>query len=153
MNTSHDWHWFLNTLVRIHVSSADGADRISYIEHIVRQGESPPLHIHEREDEIFHLLEGEFKFRLDNREFTRRPGDVVFIPKGAPHTFLSLSPSGGRFFSVTTGEDFERFLRAMWRPASKAELPDPVAPTPAMIEALGQAAAQHHMPVIGPPLT
>lgn len=153
MNTSGDWHWFLNTLVRIHVSCDDSADRISYIEHVVRTGESPPLHIHEREDEIFHLLEGEFKFRLNDQEFTRKPGDVVFIPKGTPHTFLSLSPSGGRFFSVTTGEDFERFLRAMWRRAERAELPLPTAPTPGMVEQLGAAAAAHRMPVIGPPLS
>lgn len=152
MNNTRDRYWFLNTLVRIHVSYEDGDDRISYIEHVVRQGESPPLHIHEREDEIFHLLEGEFRFRLNDQEFTRMPGDVVFIPKGASHTFLSLSSEGGRFFSVTTGEDFERFLRSMWRRAERAELPPPAAPTPEMIEALGKAAARHHMPVIGPPL-
>ncbi|MBK6832471.1 MAG: cupin domain-containing protein [Flavobacteriales bacterium] len=152
MNNTRDWHWFLNTLVRIHVSGDDGSDRISYIEHIVRQGESPPLHIHEREDEIFHLLEGEFKFRLRGDEFTCGPGEVVFIPKGAPHTFLSLSPAGGRFFSATTGEDFERFMRGLWRIAERAELPTPGAPTPEAIEALGKAAAAHHMPVVGPPL-
>jgi quercetin dioxygenase-like cupin family protein len=57
------YHWFLNTLVRIHVSCDEGTDNISYIEHHVRQGESPPLHIHEREDEIFHLIAGNFTFR------------------------------------------------------------------------------------------
>lgn len=152
MSTTNDWHWFLNTLVRIHVSCEDNADRISYIEHIVRQGESPPLHIHDREDEIFHLLEGEFKFRLNDEEFTRKPGDVVFIPKGAPHTFLSLSPAGGRFFSVTTGEDFERFMRGLWRIAERVELPTPGAPTTEAIEMLGKAAAVNHMHVVGPPL-
>lgn len=152
MNNNRDWHWFLNTLVRIHISCDDGSDHISYIEHIVRQGESPPLHIHEREDEIFHLLEGEFKFRLRDDEFTCGPGEVVFIPKGAPHTFLSLSPAGGRFFSVTTGEDFERFMRGLWRAAERAELPPPGASTPEAIEMLGKAAAANHMPVVGPPL-
>ena len=152
MSNTRDWYWFLNTLVRIHVSCEDGADCFSYIEHVVRQGETPPLHVHMREDEIFHLLEGEFKFRLNEQEFTRMPGDVVFIPKGTPHTFLSLSPAGGRFFSVTRGEDFERFLRAMWRKAERDELPPPVAPTPGMIAELGAAAAANHMPVVGPPL-
>lgn len=152
MTTPGNWHWFLNTLVRVHVSCDDGSDRISYIEHIVRKGESPPLHIHECEDEIFHVLEGEFKFHQGGSEFVRGAGSVVLIPKGTPHTFLCLSERG-HLFSVTTGRDFELFLRAMWRPATKAELPEPIAPTPSMIEALGQAAAQHRMPVIGPPLT
>lgn len=152
MATPGDWHWFLNTLVRIHVSCEDGADGISYIEHHVRKGESPPLHKHEREDEIFHVLGGEFRFKQGGAEFVRGPGDVVLIPKGAPHSFLCLSERG-HLFSVTTGRDFELFLRAMWRPATKAELPEPIAPTPQVIEALVSAAARHHMPVIGPPMS
>jgi quercetin dioxygenase-like cupin family protein len=145
------YHWFLNTLVRVHISCDEGTDHISYIEHRVRKGESPPLHIHEREDEIFHLLEGEFTFRMGDDLHRKRPGDVVFIPKGTPHTFRCDSATG-HCFSITTGRDFELFLRAMWRPAERAELPVPSAPSPADIEALGKAAAAHHMPVVGPPL-
>lgn len=145
------YHWFLNTLVRVHVSCDEGSDRISYIEHHVRQGESPPLHIHEREDEIFHLLAGEFTFRQGDEEVKKGPGDVIFIPKGVPHTFRCDSATG-HFFSITTGRDFELFLRAMWRPAERDELPTPAVPSPADIEALGKSAAAHHMPVVGPPL-
>ncbi|HNO06615.1 MAG TPA: cupin domain-containing protein [Flavobacteriales bacterium] len=153
------YHWFLNTLVRVHVSCEEGTDNISYIEHHVRKGESPPLHnlsrafggTHEREDEIFHLVAGDFTFRQGDAEVKKVPGDVVFIPKGTPHTFRCDSATG-HFFSITTGRDFEHFLRAMWRPAERDELPSPAAPTSADIEALGKAAAAHHMPVVEPPL-
>lgn len=145
------YHWFLNTLVRVHVSCDEGSDHISYIEHHVRQGESPPLHIHEREDEIFHLLAGEFTFKHGDAEVKKGPGDVIFIPQGTPHTFRCDSATG-HFFSITTGRDFEIFLRSMWRSAERAELPPPVAPSPADIEALVKAAADHRMPVVGPPL-
>ena len=146
------YHWFINTLVRVHVSCDEGTDHISHIEHHVRKGESPPLHIHEREDEIFHLLEGDFTFRQGDVEVKKGPGSVVVIPKGTPHTFRCDSATG-HFFSITTGRDFELFLRAMWRQAERAELPPPTAPSPSDIEALGKAAAAHHMPVVGPPLT
>ena len=146
------YHWFLNTLVRVHVSCDEGTDNISYIEHHVRQGESPPLHIHEREDEIFHLLEGNFTFRQGDADVRKGPGDVIFIPKGTPHTFRCDSATG-HFFSITTGRDFELFLRALWRPAERGELPTPAAPTPAQIDGLVKVAAVHHMPVVGPPLT
>jgi len=153
------YHWFLNTLVHVHVSCEEGTDNISYIEHHVRKGESPPLHnlsrafggTHEREDEIFHLVAGDFTFRQGDAEVKKVPGDVVFIPKGTPHTFRCDSATG-HFFSITTGRDFEHFLRAMWRPAERDELPSPAAPTSADIEALGKAAAAHHMPVVEPPL-
>jgi quercetin dioxygenase-like cupin family protein len=146
------YHWFLNTLVRVHVSCDEGTDNISYIEHHVRQGESPPLHIHEREDEIFHLLAGSFTFRQGETDVRKGPGDVIFIPKGTPHTFRCDSATG-HFFSITTGRDFELFLRALWRPAERGELPTPAAPTPAQIDGLVKVAAVHHMPVVGPPLT
>lgn len=145
------YYWFLNTLVRVHVSCDEGSNNISYIEHHVRQGESPPLHIHEREDEIFHVLTGNFIFRQGSADLKKGPGDVVFIPKGTPHTFRCDSTTG-HLFSITTGRDFELFLRAMWRPAERAELPTPVAPSPADIDTLVKAAAEHHMPVVGPPL-
>jgi quercetin dioxygenase-like cupin family protein len=49
--------WFLNTYVTIRISSRDGSDGISVLEHRASQGDSPPLHIHHDEDEIFHVLE------------------------------------------------------------------------------------------------
>ena len=54
--------WFLNTRVTIRVSYTDGADGISVLEHWAPHGDSPPLHVHEHEDEIFHILEGAFRF-------------------------------------------------------------------------------------------
>ena len=50
--------WFLNTRVAIRISALDGADGISVLEHRASFGDSPPLHIHHDEDEIFHVLEG-----------------------------------------------------------------------------------------------
>ncbi len=144
-------HWFRNILVRVHVSCDEGSDHISYIGHRVRKGGSPPLRIHERKDEIFHPITGEFTFRKGDAEVRKGRGDVVFVPKGTPHTFR-CDPATGHLFGSTTGRDFDLFLRAIWRPAERAELPPPVVPLPADIEALGKAADAHHMPVVGPPL-
>ena len=45
--------WFLNTRVLIRVSYQDGADDISVLEHWAALGDSPPLHVHHSEDEVF----------------------------------------------------------------------------------------------------
>ena len=45
--------WFLNTRVLIRVSYQDGADNISILEHWPALGDSPPLHVHHSEDEVF----------------------------------------------------------------------------------------------------
>ena len=49
-----------------------------------------------------------------------RPGAIVLAPKGVPHTYRVESPQGGRCLTVTVHGDFERFVRAMSRPASGA---------------------------------
>src|SRR5258706_9152276 len=88
--------WFLDSLVTIRVSASDGQDRISILEHFVPYGSSPPLHFHRTEDEVFHVLEGEFRVRLQDQEHRFRAGDVRLIPKGTPHTYRVESAQGGR---------------------------------------------------------
>lgn len=146
--------WFMNSLVTVRVSSADGQDGISIIEHHVQPGDSPPLHLHHTEDEIFHVLEGEFRIRLGDREQRAFPGDILLAPKGIPHTYRAESPTGGRFLTITAKGDFERFVRSLGRPAARAERPEPAgAPTPEAIEALTAAAARHGIEMVGPPLS
>lgn len=56
--------WFQNSLVTIRVSASEGQDGVSVQEHLVPYGFSPPLHLHRTEDEVMHVLEGEFRVRV-----------------------------------------------------------------------------------------
>jgi len=81
------------------------------------------------------------------------PGDVILAPRGTPHTYRCESTSGGRWISITTHGDFERFVRAMGRPAARATLPEPAGPpTQAQTEALAAVALAYGIEVVGPPL-
>ena len=145
--------WFLNTRVTICVSQSDGQDGVSLLEHSVPGGDSPPLHIHHTEDEIFRVLEGEFRVHLGGEEFRVGPGDTFLAPKGIAHSYRAESPDGGRFLTVTVRGDFERFVRALGRPAEHAGRPELAGPpTPEAIEALTMGAAQHGIEIVGPPL-
>jgi quercetin dioxygenase-like cupin family protein len=145
--------WFQNSLVTIRVSTSDGQDGISILEHLVPYGFSPPLHLHRTEDEVFHVLEGEFRVRVQDREHRLRAGDVLFSPKGVPHTYRVESAQGGRCHAITARGDFERFVRAVSRPAERPELPPPAGPPSAnVIQALKAAAAKYGIELVGPPL-
>ena len=149
-----DHLWFLNSLVRIRVAHATGADGLSVIELQAPCGDSPPLHVHHMEDELFYVLEGQFRFTIGGEERRAGPGGVVLAPKGVPHTFRVESAEGGRYLIVTTHGDFERFVRELSRRTERAELPAPAGPpTPQQIQALGEAARRHHSDIVGPPLT
>jgi uncharacterized cupin superfamily protein len=58
--------WFLNSLVHVQIAAADGTDGLSVLGHRVPFGDSPPLHVHDSEDEIFHIMEGEFLVQVAN---------------------------------------------------------------------------------------
>src|SRR5215831_3484893 len=117
--------WFLDSLVTVRVSMSEGTDGISVLEHQVAYGSSPPLHLHRTEDELFHILEGEFRLKVQDHERQVGPGTIVLAPKGVPHTYRVESAGGGRCLTLTMRGDFERFVRAMSRPAERAELPKP----------------------------
>jgi len=68
------------------VAHTAGADGLSVIEFQAPFGDSPPLHIHHVEDELFHVLKGEFRFTIGGEEMRAGPGEVILAPKGVPHT-------------------------------------------------------------------
>src|SRR3974390_3514078 len=117
--------WFQDSLVTIRVSTSDGKDGISILEHLVPYGFSPPLHLHRTEDEVFQVLEGEFRVRVKDQEHRLGAGDLLLAPKGVPHTYRVESAEGGCALTITVRGDFERFVRAVGRPAERPELPQP----------------------------
>ncbi len=145
--------WFLNTWVTVRASGTDGQDNISILEHRAPHGDSPPLHIHHTEDEIFHVLEGEFFFKVGDQEHRLVAGDILLAPKGIPHQYLIESAPGGRWLTITVPGDFERFVRVTARPAEQLELPAPAgAPSAEAVQSLTETAAQYGIEIVGPPL-
>jgi quercetin dioxygenase-like cupin family protein len=145
--------WFLNTLHTIRVRHDQGEDGISVHESLAPYGDSPPLHVHRTEDELFHVLEGELRVRAGDAEIRLEAGQSILAPKGVAHTYRVESPGGARWLVITTGGDFERFVRELGRPAGRPGLPAPQGPpTPEQEEALAGAARQHGIELVGPPL-
>lgn len=94
--------WFLDTLVAVRVPHSGGADGISVLEHRTPKDDSPPLHIHITEDEVFHIIEGRFRFRINDDERTLAAGETLLTAKGIPHTYRVESDRGRRQGSSPT---------------------------------------------------
>lgn len=143
--------WFMNGRIQFHVSRDDNADGISVVEHTLPHGFGPPLHVHHDEDEIFHVIAGELKFRCGDKINVGLPGDVVCLPRGVPHGFRVMSPEGARVLTVTRG-GFEAMLRQAARPADHGGLPDDLPPTVEQQQALAAMCAANGIDLIGPPI-
>lgn len=87
-------------------------------------GGAPP-HIHEIEDELFYVLEGEFSFTCGEETFLAKPGAVVVLPKGKPHAFKNTGGTTGRMMNTITPGGFEQFFEEVDQ-LPKNGPPDPV---------------------------
>jgi quercetin dioxygenase-like cupin family protein len=72
-----------------------------------------PLHVHEREDELFYVLEGEHVFQVGEQEHRAGPGDLVFAPRGIPHSQRRVVPRKGRTLVLTSPGGLEGFFREL----------------------------------------
>lgn len=60
------------------------------------------LHRHATYDETFVICEGNYEFKLDQELLKLGPGDVVFVPRGTPHGFVSKGPEIGRQLIISS---------------------------------------------------
>jgi quercetin dioxygenase-like cupin family protein len=74
-----------------------------------------PLHVHEREDETWFVLEGEYTFEVGGRTFRAGPGDYVFGARNVPHSYANRTGAVARALIMVTPAGFEGF----WRESAK----------------------------------
>ncbi len=72
----------------------------------------PVLHTHHAHDELYLVLQGRYRFKLDGEEHEGDPGMFVYAPRGTTHTFASVGPEEGRIFAISL-PGLEHFLERM----------------------------------------
>ena len=104
-----------------------------------------PPHIHSREDEIFHVLSGEFEITIGDTTVCATSGDTVFAPRDVIHTWRCVSEEGGRMIGfITPGANFEAFITQV--SAQKIAPADP-----AGLEKMLALSAQHGITMLPTP--
>jgi quercetin dioxygenase-like cupin family protein len=69
-----------------------------------------PMHTHEREDEISHVLAGRLGVQIGEDVLEAGPGDTVFKPRGIPHAFWNPGDEPVRFLELITPAGFEGYF-------------------------------------------
>lgn len=83
----------------------------------VAPGGGAPPHIHHREDESFHLLEGALTVQVGDDTITASPGDFVFLPRGIAHSFRNAGEVTARALVLATPAGLEGFFSEVFEPA------------------------------------
>jgi mannose-6-phosphate isomerase-like protein (cupin superfamily) len=125
--------------VKADTRSTNGS--LTVLELLVAPGSGPARHIHLREDEVWWVLEGEFRFKAGDTMLRASAGGMAFGPRGLPHNFQNIGDTPGRLLIVTTPSGVERFFEQF------AALPGP-----ADADALAAVGHANWIEFIGPPL-
>lgn len=120
----------IGEVIAFKVTGTQTGDAFSVVELTSPPGGGPPLHTHPAA-EVFTILEGAFAFTglEGGTPYTVRavPGDTVYIPGGAPHTYQAVGPTPGKAVAVLApGGAMERFFAEAGTPV--ADRAAPVAP-------------------------
>lgn len=132
--------------VRILIDGEASGGRCFVFEGPIPAGDGPPLHRHEREDEMFYVLEGRFKFSVDGKETVCGPGAFVCAPRGVAHAFRNVGAETGRLLITCMPAGLENAFRAIRDPEPGTGR-TPLSP-PQIAEELGRFG----IVFLGPPL-
>jgi mannose-6-phosphate isomerase-like protein (cupin superfamily) len=101
---------FGGATVIVRIGSEATAGAFALIEEVAPMVDTP-THVHEREDELFYVLEGEHVYQVGDEEFRVGPGGLVFAPRGIPHSQRRVLPGVGRLLVLVAPGGLEGFFR------------------------------------------
>ncbi|NDV61927.1 cupin domain-containing protein [Puniceicoccales bacterium CK1056] len=120
------------------VSSIETGGKVSVFEEVVTPGSGPPLHTHEEQLEIFHVISGHIQFELEGERIDVYTGGTATIPPGKKHAFVNKSEKNSiiHFELLPSGKSEEFFERLV---AGRFE------DIPSLFE-------EHGLKLLGPPI-
>jgi quercetin 2,3-dioxygenase len=124
------------------ISGKDTDGQLSVFEYTGLAKIGPALHMHLKQDEIFTVLEGSYRFVVGKDTHILGAGQTIFLPRNIPHTWIQLTDRGRMIYFLQPAGKMEEFFATM----SQFTAP----PSPAEIDRIH---AEHDMKVVGPPLT
>lgn len=104
----------------------------------------PPMHVHDDADEYFYVLKGTVRFEVDGQIRHLEPGAVVFVPRGAEHSYRVETEDGGQMLTIVAPGGFERFFEAV--AAEQLVVPEDM-------PRIAEIAEGFHLRFTGPPLS
>jgi len=133
-------------LLSLKVTGRESLGLVTVLEGIVHAG-GPPLHVHEAEDEVVIVVDGQLDYQVGQTRGVLAAGGVLWFPRMVPHAVANLGAEPCRFVTVVTPSGIEDFFRN--QRDYLAALPSGSHPDP---DALSAVVGAEKRRVVGPPL-
>jgi quercetin dioxygenase-like cupin family protein len=92
------------------IKSKDTNGVFSVVEIVTPPGKGVALHVHEREDELVYLLEGEIEVTLGSQKMKAVPGVMALLPRGIPHGFTNIGNKPSRLLDTILPGQFDNYF-------------------------------------------
>jgi quercetin dioxygenase-like cupin family protein len=135
---------FFKQTIAVLASASDTNGVVGAVEVASPGGSVPPLHVHQREDEAFYVLEGEYSVFIGDDVIKASPGAWVWGPRGVPHGY-QIHSERGRHISLTMPGGFEAFFEEV------SAIATPTADPRNEMGRIAAVAARYGVELLGPP--
>jgi quercetin dioxygenase-like cupin family protein len=98
---------------RIMLSGKDTNNQFTLIEQWNDPGVGVPKHVHAKEDEVFHVLEGAVEFQVEDTVQTLKAGELTYVPRGVAHRFTVVGDTKARVHLSIFPAGIERMFEEM----------------------------------------
>lgn len=143
-------YWSLGSLTVLKATEENTNGSFSMIEELIPAGQSPPLHVHQSDDEMFYIIDGTVTFEVDGERFTATTGSTVFAPHGLPHSYITEEETRWLMFVHEPG--LEQLWTSVGSPAASWTIPDD-SEVEEQMNRVAEQIEQYGIEIVGDPLT
>ena len=104
------------TTVRISSRQTDSAYCVC--EMTTMPGDGVSLHVHDRDEEFYYILEGTYEMQAGDERFTAEAGSMVVIPRDVPHQFRNVGDVPARALMIFRPGGFDELIGEMRQAAA-----------------------------------
>jgi mannose-6-phosphate isomerase-like protein (cupin superfamily) len=138
--------WVMGSLLEIVISGEQTNGAYAVAEDRSSPGFGPPPHVHEREDEAFYVIEGEYLFGGPDGEVRAGPGVFVHAPKGHLHWWRNVGDGPGRHLELFVPAGLEKMFEEVGEPAGPEQTQAPPADPARLLQAGPRYGITFHVP-------
>jgi len=95
----------------VEVDSDNTKGSVAVVRVYVPPGAGAAPHVHSREDEVFQVVRGHYRFRHGDEEIDAPAGATIFMPRGIPHTFRNVGDEPGEHLVTLVPGGLEKLFR------------------------------------------
>jgi len=101
---------FAGTRSRLLMSGTQTQGAFCLFENFKPAGVSTPMHVHEREEETIHVIEGELTATVDDVKHVLRAGSTILLQRNIAHRLHNSGDQTCRYILLATPAGFDDFV-------------------------------------------